>query len=249
MQLKTIQFYEELSGNAWPGLENIIDDGWLIRFAGGYTRRANAVLPLYPGTEECSAKIARCERWFADKGLSTVFKMTSAAQPQELERLLTERGYGNCAQTSLQTLELAAVCETAPSDWTVDRDVTERWLENYCRFNGVADQDRPTLRRILAAIVPEHFLVTLAADGQTVACGMAVLERGCCGLFDIVVDPERRGRGHGEQLIRALLTLGKRRGAERAYLQVTLSNAPALRLYAKLGFREQYQYWYRIKNS
>jgi len=66
-------------------------------------------------------------------------------------------------------------------------------------------------------------------------------------LFDIVTHPNFRNRGYGRQLVLDLLSWGKERGARIAYLQVMLDNAPALRLYSKVGFEEIYRYWYRIK--
>jgi ribosomal protein S18 acetylase RimI-like enzyme len=44
-----------------------------------------------------------------------------------------------------------------------------------------------------------------------------------------------------------LVNWGKEYSAKCAYLQVVLENVPALNLYSKMGFKERYQYWYRIK--
>jgi len=74
-----------------------------------------------------------------------------------------------------------------------------------------------------------------------------VLQDGCLGLFDIITDEGQRRRGYGRQLMQGLLAWGKQQGARSAYLQVMLNNPPALALYAGLGFREVYRYWYRVK--
>ena len=80
-----------------------------------------------------------------------------------------------------------------------------------------------------------------------IACGLGVLQCGFIGFYDIVTDPAFRRQGHAIHLIESLLGWAGEQGARRAYLQVVLSNTPALALYARLGFRELYQYWYRAK--
>ena len=36
---------EEVAMNAWPALQQMLFDGWIVRFAQGYTKRANSVHP------------------------------------------------------------------------------------------------------------------------------------------------------------------------------------------------------------
>jgi predicted N-acetyltransferase YhbS len=82
-------------------------------------------------------------------------------------------------------------------------------------------------------------------DGQTVAQGLAVAEHNYVGLFNIVVDSKVRNQGLGRRVVTSLLRWAKAQGASQAYLAVMADNAPAIHLYAQLGFQEQYRYWYR----
>ena len=53
----------------------------------------------------------------------------------------------------------------------------------------------------------------------------------------IAVVPSRRGRGYGDELLRALLDQGRKDGFEQISLSVEPDN-PALRLYERHGFRK-----------
>jgi ribosomal-protein-alanine N-acetyltransferase len=56
-------------------------------------------------------------------------------------------------------------------------------------------------------------------------------------IHNLAVAPEERRRGLGRTLMELALGWGRRRGARRAFLEVRPTNAPALALYASLGFR------------
>ena len=49
---------EEYSANAWPSQKTLFVEGWALRFAGGYTRRANSVLPLHGGPDRLPERVA-----------------------------------------------------------------------------------------------------------------------------------------------------------------------------------------------
>jgi ribosomal protein S18 acetylase RimI-like enzyme len=62
--------------------------------------------------------------------------------------------------------------------------------------------------------------------------------RGPAGvLYDIVVDPERRGRGVGRTLLDATVAVLRALGAPQVVLSTAERNAPAQRLFASAGFR------------
>jgi ribosomal protein S18 acetylase RimI-like enzyme len=59
----------------------------------------------------------------------------------------------------------------------------------------------------------------------------------CGKLHDIWVEPEARGAGLGEALVREVFAELRARGAPRVVLLTAVQNASAQRLFTKLGFR------------
>ena len=112
-------------------------------------------------------------------------------------------------------------------------------------MNGF-DADRiPTVSRLLANMGLTTAYASIVEDDAAVAVGLGVAGQGVVGLFDIVTDPQQRGRGLGRRLVLNLLRWGQAQGAQQGFLQVVPENIPAMRLYQSIGFREAYQYWYR----
>jgi len=241
-----IRLIEELSMNAWPSLQTLHYDGWVLRFARGYTRRANSISPLYPSEINLEEKILACERIYRARELPVIFKMTPGSLPQELEAMLAERGFQAEAHTSVQFLDLQGWSSPSPVEVELTGAETVDWQVAFCQMSGLDSARQVTHEEILRSILPEKGFASVWAGSQIVACGLGVIQAGYIGLFDVVTRSDCRRQGFGERLLRGLLTWGKQQGMHTAYLQVMLNNPPALRLYEKLGFREAYRYWYRI---
>jgi N-acetylglutamate synthase len=239
---------EELSLSAWPALQTRVYDGWILRFAEGCTKRSNSVNPLYPSTIGPEEKIAACEGLYSDQGLPTIFKIVDCEAQKGLDAVLAEKGYAALDETSLQTMDLNRYegGTGGGPELEVGEAFDEAWIRGFCACSG-KEADMGTIRRILSNILPRKIVAKAAIGGRVVGCGYGALDRGCVGIFDIVVAEEMRGRGFGERIVRAILEGAKDSGAGRSYLQVVVGNAPAERLYGKLGFREAYRYRYRKK--
>jgi len=69
------QQLEELTLNNWQPLQTLLYDGWVLRLADGYTKRANSVNPILSSTLDVHEKISTCEQLYSDRGLPAVFKI------------------------------------------------------------------------------------------------------------------------------------------------------------------------------
>jgi GNAT superfamily N-acetyltransferase len=232
---------EETSLNAWPALNVLFYDGWILRFANGYTKRANSITPLYRGELDVYSKIDFCAQQYRQQGLQPIFRLSKINNVAGLDARLAAQAYEKIDQTSVRGRPLQGEFELAAGADVIDLTV---WLQIFHELNPGRDMEthQAILERVIGRLCP----MVLSNGADKVACGLGILQGAYFGLFDIVTRESERRKGYGRQLTKSLLAWGQEQSAVYAYLQVMLNNKPAQSLYQQVGFSEQYQYWYRI---
>ena len=238
----TVRALEERSFNAWPARQTILLNGWLFRLSGGYTKRANSVNAAQPGAPFEGVRRA-AEAFYGRHGLPAVFRLSPLAPP-EADRELAQAGYALCDPTQVACASLAAAA--AHPCVRIDTAPSPAWLEGIAAAHGAGPPQDELHHAMVRAIAWPAGFATLHEDGEAIGFGLAVLERGAVGCYDMVVSPGRRRRGHGRALTQALMHWGREAGATSAYLQVREQNDAARRLYGDLGFEDLYRYHYRV---
>ncbi len=240
-----IRVFEERAINAWPALQTILLNGWVLRVSDGYTKRANSVNAIDPAGS-FDEVIAAAERLYARHGLPAIFRLSPLAAP-EADEALEKAGYSIFDPCLVLGISLPG--ELSGGDVAIDETPSAAWLDGFAEANQVAAQSRAIHDRMVSLIAMPSGFATLKENGRAIGFGFAVYEREAAGLFDIVVVPSARGRGNGRILTGALLQWGGQAGARQAYLQVREQNEGARKLYAGLGFQEFYRYHYRVPNA
>src|SRR5260370_30404087 len=177
-----IRAVEEVALTAWPAHQLILDDGWLLRFAAGYTKRANSVNPIYPSRADLDAKLARAEAAYADRGLPTVFRLTPLAEPEGLDGALAARGYEMQSPTLTQTVDLDRVpLPPAPPDKStlgLSPRFEPGWLDALGALTGLAAAARPAGQRFLQLIPVPTAYARLEESGALRCMALGRLVRG-----------------------------------------------------------------------
>ena len=242
--LNLVRRVEEISLNALPAFNTTCYDGWLLRSAEGFTNRANSVNMLYTGELPIDKKIAYCERFYARLSLPTVFKVTPLSM--EIDAALDKCDYSRVTPTTVMTAELT---KTSAKNLlsNVEVGISARWQDSYFRISGLRETAIPLAKKVYGSILEKCLCATITVSGEIVACGLCVVEGAYAGLFDISVSPEHRRCGYGQDICVSLTNAALDCGAKTAYLQVVSDNVGAVWLYEKLGFKDTYKYWYRVK--
>ena len=243
----TVRYLEELSFNAHPSLQTQYYDGWVLRFANGYSSRANSVNMIYPSTIDINEKIEECEKRYSKNGLPCIFKVIDE-DAEIIDGILNDRGYEIVTPTDVMVLDLEDK-EYVSSESVVTDYVIDEWLETYFTLEKYTNKSTcDTVAQIRRMIQADTLYCILKEDGKNIACASAVIENGYVYIANVIVDEMYRGKGYGRRLCETLLAQAKKKGGRTSYLQVIQSNKIALNLYEKLGYEKIYSYWYRRKN-
>ena len=229
---------------AWPALESQSHSGWVRRFAGGYTKRANSINAIEVGARFSPDVMAELERPYRERRHPPIWRLTPLA-PAETDAALAGRGYRRIDESLVQRAHLD---ERFTADPAVHIAAVPRadWLAGFAGLSPVAPEHRETMGRMLHAIAAPVGFASVDEDGQSLGFALGVVDGDHVGLFDVLVAPTARRRGLARRLTQSIGAWGRTHGARFAYLQVVATNLAALALYKDLGFETVYSYAYRV---
>jgi GNAT superfamily N-acetyltransferase len=229
---------------AWPALETQSNFGWIQRFSGGYTKRANSINAIEDGVHFTPDVMAELERPYRERGHPPIWRLTPLAPP-EADTVLAGRGYRRI-DTSL--VQRAPLDEHFCADPAVRIDTAPpfQWLAGFEGLSPVAPHHRETMAQMLHSIAAPVGFASVDVDGQPLGFALGVVDGDHVGLFDVLVAPAARRRGIARKLTQSIGAWGRTHGARFIYLQVVAANLAALPLYARLGFHTVYSYAYRV---
>ncbi|MEU8096247.1 GNAT family N-acetyltransferase [Streptomyces rubiginosohelvolus] len=237
--------FEELAAvtaRAWQPVESEALGDWRLRAAGGFTRRANSVLPLGDPGLPLGEAFGRVRRWYEERGLPAYVQTATGAEgTQELLCAeLEEHGWRREVSAEVRIAALAPVGdrEAEVSAVRLTREPDAAWLARYQRFSTPG----PHVLRVLGS-GPSVWFATVPGSGDAPdAIGRCVVDGRWAGFMAVEVAPEQRRRGLATTVMTALARRALDEGASAAWLQVEEDNEAARALYDGMGFAGHHRY-------
>jgi GNAT superfamily N-acetyltransferase len=239
----------------WPPTERAAVGGWMLRAAGGFTGRANSVLPLGDPGMPLPEAVQAAERWYAERQLRPMFTLFGpqgfAVDDDVLGTVLTRRGYTDVNRSVVMTTAVASLLAatrgrgpsaagTAP---VAVREGNEPWPQWWDASDDRRRRSRDAAQAIMAGS-PDQVFLSVETGGQTVGTARVAFARAWAGVFGVHVEPGSRRLGLASALMGAAAKHARARGVASMYLQVEATNEAALGLYRDLGCVTHHEYVY-----
>ncbi|MFI2778538.1 GNAT family N-acetyltransferase [Streptomyces sp. ALB3] len=239
--------FDELAratARAWQPVESELLGGWRLRAAGGFTRRANSVLPLGDPGLPVGEALGRVRHWYGERGLPAYIQTATGAEGTQegLCADLEDHGWRREVTAEVRIAALAPVgdLDTDVSAVRVSREPDSAWLSRY----GRSVTPGPHVLKVLGS-GPSVWFASVPGDGPAsapAAIGRCVVDGRWAGFMAVEVAPECRRRGLATAVMTALARTALDEGASAAWLQVEADNEGARALYDGMGFATHHRY-------
>ena len=223
----------------WPAAEFRAVGQWLLRRGEGGGQRVSAA-----STEDQAAALDPAEQGMRAWRQTPLFRITP--DQAELDSRLVGAGYAVKDPVVLYAVPVVTLADGRDETVKVFRvtsplaTVDEIWAHG-----GIGPGRRAVMTR------PTGPCMTLLArtDDRPVGVAFIAIDDDIAMIHAIEVAPEHRRKGGGAILLHGAASFAAEHGAHWLTLAVTEANAPARRLYEKLGMTMAGRYHYRIASN
>lgn len=244
-----IRAIETATARAFPGQEQQLIDGWLLRAGAEIAERSNSATPIGHSAGFTAVPMAEIEEFYRSRRMAVQLLVPERIGKPALRLIeAAPERWELGEEIVVMSRELdGAAAGTADADVRVDAQPDAEWLAMY-HYRGQALPEA-AVRDLAQRIDGQIGFARLVLGGETVAVTRATITasddgRRWLGYSAVEVAPEYRRRGYGTRLGHAVLAWGATQGADHAYLQVRASNQAGIALYTKLGFVEHHRHRY-----
>ncbi len=228
----TLRCLERVHVRAWPATETTRIDGWLWRWSGGASQRANSVSTIEFHGDDVADTLDRVEARYRAKSSPSQLHTYDFSEPPGLAALLTARGYGK-GETTLTMLAVTQSAEP-PRGLTVSDNATPEWSEVY--LEAITESRRAVNREILRRIPDPRAFFSVRRGGRVISTALGVAHGGHAVAECVATRADARGQRGAEVAMRGLMAWAASLGAHSIGLQVVAGNQSAIALYRRLGF-------------
>ncbi|MFV8395971.1 N-acetylglutamate synthase, CG3035 family [Corynebacterium hindlerae] len=243
-----IRAVETATAMAFPGIEHVWQDGWLLRAGDGITERSNSAAPLGSSAGLTPVPMAAIQEFYDRHNLPVQLLIPDRIGNSALQFARTH-GWSFGPDIVVMTRELS---DPDPLPTKIRFDIQDQPDEDWLKLYHFRGQPLPAhALELLRTQIEGHmcFGRILSETGETIAITRGTLTetpdgRRFLGYSAVEVAPAYRRQGLGTALGQRMVNWGIEHGATDAYLQVLASNDAGIGLYEKLGFVEHHRHRY-----
>jgi ribosomal protein S18 acetylase RimI-like enzyme len=230
---------------AWPPpvVEHLGE--WRLRWADGFTGRANSALAVGDAGRPVPEALETVCDFAHDRGITPMAQVVRDSLTERAiaaEGWVEAKGHRRGHEVVVLTKRHFHVKATPPGGHFHVKVADEPTPEWWALTLG-SDEDSAAARSVLTGGKVGYGVATV--DGVTAGAVRGAVVDGWLHVGRLEVSPAFRRRGLASALMAAVHTWGAEHGADRAVLEVAEGNSGALALYAGLGYapHHRYRYW------